>query len=136
VAAKLALTRRLYRQGRTRQEIIRLYRLIDWLLQLPDDLEDGVWRAIQAYEEEQQVTYITSAERFMRRDAVAQGRAEGLQEAIATALETRFEESGKALLLPVRQITDPQRLRAILVLALTGGLDDIRAAIGEGEQAQ
>ncbi len=36
---KLALTRRLYERGFPRQRIIDLYRFLDWLLRLPDDLE-------------------------------------------------------------------------------------------------
>jgi hypothetical protein len=43
-AAKLALVRRLYAQGHSREEIIRLYRFIDWLLRLPEALEATTWQ--------------------------------------------------------------------------------------------
>ncbi len=36
---KLALIRRLYERGYTRQAILDLFRFIDWVLELPKDLE-------------------------------------------------------------------------------------------------
>ncbi|WP_295882092.1 hypothetical protein [uncultured Thiohalocapsa sp.] len=38
-ARKLHLTRRLYERGLPRQTIIDLYRFLDWLMRLPEDLE-------------------------------------------------------------------------------------------------
>ena len=38
-------------------------RFIDWLLRLPQALEDQTWLAIQAFEEEQAMPYVTYAER-------------------------------------------------------------------------
>lgn len=38
-AQKLQLTRRLYECGLPRQTIIDLYRFLDWLMRLPEDLE-------------------------------------------------------------------------------------------------
>jgi hypothetical protein len=31
---------------------LSLFRFIDWLLALPQELEDGVWQEIEKYEEE------------------------------------------------------------------------------------
>jgi hypothetical protein len=38
--------------------VLDLYRFIDWLLQLPEELEAQVWQQIVQYEEAQHVTYI------------------------------------------------------------------------------
>lgn len=122
--AKLTLARRLYRQGRTREEIVRLYRFIDWLLRLPADLEQETWRQIKAFEEEQQMAYITSAERFGIAEAVANAHIEG----IAVALELKFGDAGTALVPEIRQIDDSELLHAILMHIKTAATpDDVRA---------
>jgi len=53
--AKFMLTRRLYDLGYNRDTIIDLFRFIDWLMRLPDDLEQQVWQALQQYEEEHHI---------------------------------------------------------------------------------
>ena len=71
--AKFALTRRLYTLGYDRQEIVNLYRLIDWMVKLPPDMEADVWQQIKQFETEGHMEYITTAERIGR----AEGRAFG-----------------------------------------------------------
>jgi len=88
-AAKLARARSLYAQGHTREEIIRLYRFIDWPLRLPEALETTTWQQIRAFEEEQQMTYITTAERIGRSMGLAEGRTEGRTEGRAAGLRRR-----------------------------------------------
>jgi hypothetical protein len=60
---KLRLTRRLYERGYDRQNILNLYRFIDWLLILPDDLADEVEIEITRYEQEGTMPYVTRIER-------------------------------------------------------------------------
>lgn len=61
---KLSLTRRLYEQGYERQDILNLYRFIDWLLVLPEPLEREFQEDLQQLEQERQMRYITSIERM------------------------------------------------------------------------
>ncbi|MCA2927704.1 MAG: DUF4351 domain-containing protein, partial [Microcystis sp. M020S1] len=61
---KLSLTRRLYQQGYQRQDVINLFRFIDWLMSLPKNLEQEFWREIRQWEEETRMPYITSVERL------------------------------------------------------------------------
>ena len=142
--AKVLLTRRLYGLGYDRVAIRQLYRFIDWLLRLPEDLERQTWQQIRAFEEEQNMTYVTYAERMLAREqeealAVAQaegraeGRLEGLLLGIAVALDVKFGEAGSALMPEIRQIADPSRLEAIAARIRTASsVDDIRAAYAEG----
>lgn len=121
---KLQLTRRLYAQGYTRQAILDLYRFIDWLLRLPDALDRQVWQAIKAYEEEQQMTYITTAERIGR----AEGRAEGLQAGIAAVLDVRFGASSAVIQREIESVQDVAVLEQLLVLARTAATaEELRA---------
>ena len=74
--AKLGLIRGLYERGYERQQILELFRLIDWLVALPPEQDALVWREITRIEEERRMPYITSVERIGLRE----GRLQGLQE--------------------------------------------------------
>lgn len=62
---KLKLTKQLYQRGYTKQWIIGFYRAIDWLVKLPKELEESVWRELVEYErQEVGMPYITTGERI------------------------------------------------------------------------
>ncbi len=71
--AKLTLAKSLYRRGWSREDILELFRVIDWLLRLPEELEERLWSEIQTYEEVEQMPYVTSVERIGIRKGVQQG---------------------------------------------------------------
>ena len=75
---KLRLVRLLYQRGYAREDILELFRVLDWFLQLPADLEQAFTDELIAYEEQANMPYITSVERL--------GRQEGRQEGLATML--------------------------------------------------
>jgi len=77
---KLALTRRLYERGYSRERVLSLFRFIDWLLALPAKQETLFWREIQEYEEERKMPYVTSVERMGLARGRDEGRAEGRDE--------------------------------------------------------
>jgi hypothetical protein len=74
-AWKFRLTRALYEKGYDRQEILDLYRFIDWILVLPEAVERKFWQELQVFEEERKVTYVTNAERF----GIEKGLEQGIQ---------------------------------------------------------
>jgi hypothetical protein len=91
-AWKFSLTRALYDKGYERQQILDLYRFIDWIMILPEPIEREFWQELQTFEEERKVTYVTHAERFGFERGVQEGRQEGRQEgelAIVLRLLTR-----------------------------------------------
>jgi len=71
--AKLALAKGLYRRGWGRSDILELFRFIDWMLRLPEELEHRLWSEIQTYEGVQKMTYVTSVERIGIRKGIEQG---------------------------------------------------------------
>jgi predicted transposase YdaD len=73
---KWGLTRRLYERGYSRKEVLELYRLIDWLMMLPEGLALEFRRTMVQYEEEHKMPYITSIEQI----GIEKGRQEGRQE--------------------------------------------------------
>ncbi len=71
---KTELTRLLYEKGYSRTAVINLYRFIDWVLTLPDALEEIFLEELKAYEKEKNMPYITSAERIGRKKGKQEGR--------------------------------------------------------------
>jgi hypothetical protein len=61
---KFRLTRLLYERGYERQDIINLFRFIDWILELPEDLKRSFRDELERYERENQMPYVTSIERM------------------------------------------------------------------------
>lgn len=97
--AKVGLIRRLYEQGFGRKEVLDLFRLIDWFLQLPDEREEEVWRAVQAMQEERNMPHVTSVERIGIRKGMEcgleRGRREGLLAGLEQILDLKFGEQGR-----------------------------------------
>jgi len=112
LALKWDLTRRLFETGLTKSDILELYRLIDWLMKLPDELELRFRQQVQEYEQRQNMPYVTSIERF----GIEQGRAEGqliaCRQNILDLLEARFGEAPSDVRQRVEAETDLARLRA------------------------
>jgi Domain of unknown function (DUF4351) len=80
---KFALTRNLYEKGYQRQEILDLYRFIDWVMILPEAVEREFWQELQAFEEERKVTYVTNAERFGFERGIERGIEQGIAQGVA-----------------------------------------------------
>ncbi len=47
-----------------KEDVVRLFHFIDWVMNLPDYLEDAFWREIRQYEETRNMTYMSSVERI------------------------------------------------------------------------
>jgi len=122
-ALKWALARRLYGRGYTREEMLRLYRFIDWLLELPGALAAEFWRDLRAYEREQTVTFVTYAERI--------GQGSGLRLAVLQALNVRFGTVPPEVAARIARMDGADRLTALLTAALTSAdLPAFVAALG------
>ena len=78
--AKVQLIRHLYTRGWTRQQILDLFRFLDWVLTLPEALEQQFQVALAQVEAETHMPYITSIERMGIEKGIQQGWQQGLQE--------------------------------------------------------
>jgi hypothetical protein len=88
--AKWALTKGLYERGWSRQRIIDLYRVIDWIMRLPDALDTRLHHGLFQLERRGSMTYLSSLERFAIDRGVKRGLQEGRQELLLTLLNKRF----------------------------------------------
>jgi hypothetical protein len=77
------MVKELYRLGLRRQDVEELFRLVDWFLALPDELETKFAKELRAWEEAEKVPYVTSLERIAKREGREEGfRAGRLEEAV------------------------------------------------------
>lgn len=76
---KKKLVRRLYERQYSREEIVCLFQLIDWMLQLPDDLAIIFEADLESLEAEYAMPYITSIERRALKKGLEQGQAQGFE---------------------------------------------------------
>lgn len=80
---KVALIRLLYERGYSRKQVLRLFNLIDWMIQLPRSLDPEFAQAVYAIQEKKHMPYVNTIERL----GIEKGRQEAQQEAEQRALE-------------------------------------------------
>ncbi|SOB74632.1 hypothetical protein SAMN04488490_0129 [Marinobacter sp. LV10R510-11A] len=61
---KVALIRLLYERGYSREQILRLFNIIDWMIQLPKNLDPEFAQAVYAIQEEKHMPYVNTIERL------------------------------------------------------------------------
>jgi hypothetical protein len=109
----------LYEQGYQREDILNLFKFIDWLMSLPAELEQEFQQELNQYEEEKRMPYITSVERM----GMEKGMIQKARESVIDALEIRFENVPSELVDEISQIQDTSLLKNLLRQAIT--LDSI-----------
>jgi hypothetical protein len=116
-AAKWQLIRGLYERGYARADILNLFRFIDWVLRLPEELEEALWQEIAEYEEAKRMPYVTSVQRIGERIGEQRGEQKGLRQGlfdgITLGLELKWGSEGLRLLPEIGRIEDVYLLRAI-----------------------
>ncbi len=124
---KLTVAKSLYQRGYSRQDILELFRLINWMMTLPEELEQSFTVEITNYEEEKKMPYITPLERFAiergRQQGIAEGMIEKGRESVIEILETRFDSVPTSLVETINQIENEGVLkilfkRAIMIASL------------------
>ena len=118
-AWKVRLVRGLYERGFSAPDVRELFRVIDWLMELPTAVQDLFWQDVAQIQEERRMPFITTPERV--------GHRKGLREGIEALLRVRFGDDGLRLMPEVQGIHEEEKLRAILkALETAANLDDVR----------
>lgn len=114
---KVRLVQGLYDRGLSRAEVRQLFRLLDWMVQLPTELQQEFHQELYTFEEARKMPYVTSIERLARKEGRKEGKQEGLREGllegIAANLEAKFGTAGMRLLPKIEAVQDVKKLRAL-----------------------
>jgi Domain of unknown function (DUF4351) len=98
---KFALTTKLYEKGLSRQEVINLFRFIDWAMALPPELEEAFRNDLFVYKGGENMAYITSIERM----AMAKGKADLVIKQLNFKVGQLSEETlARIVSLPIEQL--------------------------------
>lgn len=109
---KVGLIRLLYERGYSREQVIELFNIIDWMIQLPQGLEQSFVQKVYDIQEETQMAYINTIERYERRMAVEEGVQlgihEGRLEALQNLIQIKFGDLPDWAQLHLKQATQKQ----------------------------
>jgi hypothetical protein len=102
---KMRLVRHLYGRGYQREDVLELFRFIDWVMALPADLEKHFRDELTRFEAETHMPYITSIERMGIEKGIHQGETLVLRRQLTRRfgplpawVEQRLEEASLAQL--------------------------------------
>lgn len=130
---KLRLVKGLYERGYGREDILELFRFIDWVMALPIELENQFDDELSAFEEDRQMPYVTSVERR----AILRTTLKTRQDSITDALEVRFGAIPEAVVEQVTQLNDTDQLQALFKQAiLVESIDAFQKLLNESSSVQ
>ncbi len=143
---KMKLVRMLYGRDYDRKKVMELFRFIDWLLVLPEDLDIEFLGELRLLEEEKKMPYITSVERIGIKKGMEQGIQAGIQQGIEQgslresrqmvieAVAARFGVTPEDVVSAVFAIQARETLRSLLHQAIQcNSLDDFRKKLHQAQ---
>ncbi len=86
-AAKWSLVQGLYRRGLQRQQVLDLFKIIDWLMRLPKDMDTRLRQDLDTLEQEAGMVYITSIERLAIEEGMEKGVRLGMQQGMQQGMQ-------------------------------------------------
>ena len=127
---------RLYDLGLAQETIYNLYQFIEWIMALPEPLEEKLLTELVKIEEKEKMGYITYAERKWKkegkREGKIEGKIEGLQKAVESVLEVKFGSVEADILSALSQIKSVDKLESLLHQAkLTKSQEDLKKILSE-----
>jgi hypothetical protein len=99
---KFLLVQGLYEKGYNGDQVRDVFRFVDWIMVLPEKLDNTFWNELKAFEQEKNMTFITSVERI----GIKKGREEKCQEIVLSMLSKGFslEDTALATSLSIEQV--------------------------------
>ena len=113
-ASKMTLVRSLYERGYQRQRILELFRFVDWLLHLPEDLDKQFRQQLQTHEATMGTPYITSIERHGIKLGIEQGIEQGERQMCIRQSRLRYgDDVAERLTVLLQALDKPDQLAQI-----------------------
>lgn len=125
---KLNLVRQLYERGYSREDVVQLFRFIDWIMVLPKELAASFKQVARSYEEASRMRYVTSIERLAKEEGIVEtNRGHVIQ-----ILQTRFGEVPSFIVDILNGINDPSVLQTLFTRSITiGSLAEFQQVLDE-----
>jgi hypothetical protein len=124
-AWKMRLVRGLYERGFSNEDVRQLFRVIDWLMELPPWAKQRFDEELNEYEEGRTMPYVTTIER------------NGMRKILEDGLRTKFGEEAMELMEAITELNDAEKYLALnrtIITATT--LDEVRRACAKATAAQ
>ena len=128
---KRELIRLLLRKGYDRARIMQIFRFLDGILALSDEIKEQLIYEEFHREEVESMPYITSWERIAMRKGMEIGMLEGVSEMVLEVLEERFGEVPEYVRKTVVSIENKDELKKLFKQAMrVSSLGEFQLAIG------
>ena len=103
---KFLLVKGLYEKGYNGEQVRDLYRFLDWIMVLPEKLGDTFWNELKAFEQEKNMTFITSVEKI----GIRTGKQETEKRIVLSMLKkgVSVEDIAEFTELPIGQVQEIQ----------------------------
>ncbi|MGI2903324.1 hypothetical protein [Tolypothrix sp. VBCCA 56010] len=108
----------MFERGYDREYILGLFRFIDWVMVLPEELANNFKTELRSYEEVNRMRYVTSIERLAKAEGIEQGILQTSRENLIEVLETRFGLVPSSIVEVVNQIQESAVLKMLLKRAI------------------
>jgi hypothetical protein len=122
---KRRITQNLLERNLDEERSGKVLRLVDWMLELPVELNEVFWSEMKEWSEGKAMPYVTGLEKMLMKKGIQRGRKQGLKAGrtegeragflagLELALELKFKKAGKSFFAELKEITDVSRLRAL-----------------------
>jgi hypothetical protein len=121
-AEKVRLIRMLAQRGYNPDDVANLYRVVDYLMALPKELEEQVEEIVREVARERRLTKLTNLERFALERGARQGLQEGLQQGvrrtILSVLRARFGKVPRRVQRGLQQVQSLEQLELLSTVAV------------------
>ncbi|NER97740.1 MAG: DUF494 family protein [Symploca sp. SIO1B1] len=110
---KWELVRRLLEKGYDQEDIRKLFRAIDWMMTLPEELQQSFEEQLNRYQQERQMPLLSNME--------IRGIRQSTRESLLEVLTVRFEVVPPEVMEAINQIKDISVLKQLHRQAITIG---------------
>lgn len=111
---KWNLVRRLLERGYDQEDIRKLFRLVDWMMTLPDELQRSFEEQLTRYQEERKMPLLSRMELRAMQKGIEQGSLQNARESVLEVLDIRFEVVPPELIEAINEIEDTSFLKQLL----------------------
>ncbi|RJP35325.1 MAG: hypothetical protein C4527_00640 [Candidatus Omnitrophota bacterium] len=120
---KFEITKRMIQQGMDQGTVDALFQFIDYLMVLPEHLEEEFMEKIDQLKEEENMPFVAPYEKIIMKRGVKQGLEQGslreARDAVFDILNTRFMEIPYSINESIQKMDNVSRLRELRKLAIT-----------------